>query len=161
MLFLFGPSSFSGLQPLTKCEAYLSQSPTCKIEGGSNLEFMETRQWLHPSPASRPWLRQLPLQECCHLPVFGCTLSCLKTMFGLSSTPVCHIPLVVWYKKSYIVQIVAGQQVENIMNFLSCCLQYVFNYCVSVTFQQYIFVISRFICNHFVQLYDSHIRFIF
>jgi hypothetical protein len=45
---------------------------------------------------------------------------------------------------------------------LSCCLQCVFLITVCLLpFRQYIFVITHLICNHSVQLYDSHIGFIF
>jgi hypothetical protein len=70
--------------------------------------------------------------------LFGCTLSCLKTLFGLSSTPLCHIPLAVWHIKLIIDLICAGQPMENVLNFLSCCLQSVFFsivcYLLSITF---------------------------
>jgi hypothetical protein len=64
LLFIFSPSSYSGLLALAECKPCLSQCPTGKSRGGSDLELAEAREW---TPLANPSLRQIPIPECCHL----------------------------------------------------------------------------------------------
>jgi hypothetical protein len=60
-LFVFDPSSCSGLQAWAGRKFRLTQSPRGKsLGGGPDLEIAEARKW---TPSADPYLRQLPIQE--------------------------------------------------------------------------------------------------
>jgi len=65
-LSVFCPSGCSGLQALVERKTHLSHSHTGKSRGGSHLEIAEARKWT-PPPSADPSIRQLPIQETCHL----------------------------------------------------------------------------------------------
>jgi hypothetical protein len=62
-LFIFNPSSCSGLWALAEYKPYLSQTSTGKMQWESHLEIT----WKMCRYGSGPSLKQLPIQEHCHL----------------------------------------------------------------------------------------------
>jgi ABC-type uncharacterized transport system involved in gliding motility auxiliary subunit len=67
-LFILSPSSYSGLWALSAYKPYLLQTSTGKMQQESDLEIT-WKMWRPGSGPStaKPSLRQLPIQEHCHL----------------------------------------------------------------------------------------------
>jgi hypothetical protein len=95
-LFLFDPSSCSGLEALAECKPHLSQSPTRKSQGQSDLENVEARKWMAPSQSitqAAAYSRMLSSHCGCMVALHHVEeqhLVCLKVAEALNTTPTCH-----------------------------------------------------------------------